>query len=199
MLRGLVLSALVIVALIVAIAGIVIARHRRRDQLKRRFRAEYDRVIQEHGDNRLAEAVLRRRVRRVKRFRLRSLTPADQEAYWAEWAAVQRRFVDDPWLAVGLADHLIIRVMTHRGYPLSDVEQRMADISVTHPDIVQSYRAAHAIVWRHENRDSRTEDDLRMVMDIYRSLFDALLTPNEQLHLQAIDAGGTGVDHKHAS
>ena len=88
--------------------------------------------------------------------------------------------------------------MTQRGYPVTYFEQRAADISVNHSGIVQNYRAANAIVWCHKNGHATVKDDLRTVMDIYRSLFEALLTPTEQLYLQAIDVGGTGVDHEHA-
>jgi hypothetical protein len=192
------IAALVIVALIVAIALVAAALRRRSERLKRRFGPEYDRALQERGDTRLAEAELQRRVRRVKRFRLRFLSAADQEAFWMEWAAVQHRFVDDPWLAVGAAEHLIIRVMSQCGYPFAEFEQRAADLSVNHSAVVQSYRAAHAIIWRREDGHATTED-LRSVMILYRSLLDALLTPAEHLNLQAIDIGGTGIDHKHAS
>ena len=197
MIVGLVISVLVIVALIVAVAAVVTTRRRKSKQLKRRFGPEYDRAIQEHGDSRLAEAALQDRIRRVKKFRLHFLAPSDQEAYWTEWAAVQRRFVDDPWLAVGFAEQLIIHVMNQCGYPLTDFEQRAADLSVDHSAIVQNYRDAHAIVWHREGRASTEE--LSRVMVLYRSLFEALLTPVEHLNLQAIDIGGTGIDHKHAS
>lgn len=198
MLVRLLVSTLVIVALIVAIAAAVTVRPRRSRQLKRRFGPEYDRAVQEHGSTSLAEAVLQRRIQRVQEFHLRFPIPADQEAYWREWAVVERRFLDDPWLAIGFADHLIVRVMTECGYPLTGFEERLADLSVNHSAIVQNYRDANAIVWRREGGRASTEE-LRRAMELYHSLFEALLTPDEQLNLQAIDAGGTGIDHKHAS
>ena len=33
--------------------------------------------------------------------------------------------------------------MRDRGYPVDDFEQRAADISVDHPQVVDDYRAAH--------------------------------------------------------
>jgi len=38
-----------------------------------------------------------------------------------------------------------MEVMQARAYPVSDFEQRAADISVNYPDLVSNYRAARAI------------------------------------------------------
>ena len=43
------------------------------------------------------------------------------------------------------ADLLTMEVMIARGYPVSDFEQRAADISINYPALVTSYRAAHEI------------------------------------------------------
>ena len=48
--------------------------------------------------------------------------------------------MDDPKAATGDADGLIQKVMQARGYPMSDFDQRAADISVDHPEVVQNYR-----------------------------------------------------------
>ena len=61
---------------------------------------------------------------------------------------VQARFVDDPKGAVSDADGLVARLMQARGYPMSDFEQRAADISVDHPRVVSNFRAGHEIVLR---------------------------------------------------
>jgi hypothetical protein len=57
----------------------------------------------------------------------------------------QRRFVDDPSGAVVEADALVRQVRKERGYPTEDFEQRAADISVEHPQLVERYRTAHGI------------------------------------------------------
>lgn len=98
----------------------------------------------------------------------------DRERYAAEWAAVQRRFVDEPSAAVTQADKLVANVMAARGYPMADFEQRAADISVNYPTVVQNYRAARQISLRHAQGESSTED-LRRAMVYFRSLFDELL------------------------
>jgi hypothetical protein len=87
---------------------------------------------------------------------------------------VQRRFVDDPAIAVGEADALVNSVMIACGYPMADFEQRAADISVSYPSVVENYRSARAIVQRHSRGESGTED-LRQAMVHYRSLFAELL------------------------
>ena len=55
---------------------------------------------------------------------------------------MQARFVDSPGAAVGEADRLVIAVLRERGYPMDDFDQRAADISVDHADVVENYRAA---------------------------------------------------------
>ena len=61
-----------------------------------------------------------------------------------------------------------------RGYPVEDFDQRAAEVSVDHPEVVNNYRAAHGISIAHERERASTED-LRRAMVHYRSLFDELL------------------------
>jgi hypothetical protein len=134
------------VLVLFAIAALLILRKRKSDQLKQRFGPEYDRVVQQHGGTRPAEAVLAEREKRVEKFSIHALPAGDRERYADEWAGVQRRFVDDPSMAVTEADRLVTKVMTTRGYPMGDFEQRAADISVSYPGVVQNYRSAREIV-----------------------------------------------------
>lgn len=191
---------IVAILILVAVAVALFARRRRSDQIKRRFGAEYDRaVVEQHGDAHRAEAALVEREKRVETFPLRALSPVDREAYAMEWAAVQRRFVDDPSAAVGTADRLVNRVMIDRGYPMTDFEQRAADISVSYPAVVQNYRAGHEIVARHIEGQATTEE-LRQAMVHYRSLFDELLEPAaEPGKVQPIHDKPRGVAHERAS
>ena len=65
--------------------------------------------------------------------------------------------------------------MHDRGYPVDqDFEQRAADISVDHPDMVENYRAAQSISVRAHNGQASTEE-LRQSMVHFRALFDDLL------------------------
>lgn len=165
----------VVVALvIIGIVGFLLIRKRQSGHLKERFGTEYDRLVQQKGDAGKAEAVLAEREKRIEKLSIRALAPADRERYAQEWASVQRRFVDDPALAVNEADKLVATVMTARGYPTSDFEQRAADISVNYPNLVQNYRGSRDIVVRHGKGQAGTED-LRQAMVHYRALFDELL------------------------
>jgi len=91
---------------------------------------------------------------------------------------VQTRFVDDPKGAVTDADRLVEDVMKTRGYPISEFDQRAADLSVHHPRVVDNYRAARDIAQRHRRGEATTED-LRQAMVYYRGLFQDLLEDRE--------------------
>ncbi len=87
---------------------------------------------------------------------------------------MQSKFVDEPAEATVEADHLIMEVMNVRDYPVSDFEERAADISVSYPKLVTNYRAARAIAIKNEQHQADTEE-LRQAFIYYRSLFDELL------------------------
>jgi hypothetical protein len=170
-----ILIAIVAVALVIFIvAAILITRNRKRRHLRQQFGPEYDLAVAQHGNTRRAEAVLINREKRVQKFTLRPLMPSDRERYAEDWAAIQRRFVDDPSSAVAQADTLVNTVMVARGYPVTDAEQQAADISVNYPSLVQNYRSATEVMQRHAQSRTSTED-LRLAMVNFRSLFDELL------------------------
>ncbi len=169
------------IALIILLAGVVIAgacwiiiSRRRSRHLRGRFGPEYDRVIQESSNPRRAEEILATREKRVERLHIRPLAPNERDRFVQAWQKDQSRFVDDPQGAVSEADRLVTDVMQTRGYPMSDFEQRAADISVDHPHVVENYRAAADIALRHK-RGQATTEDLRQAMVYYRRLFDELL------------------------
>jgi FtsZ-interacting cell division protein ZipA len=168
---------IVVVVAIVAVLAIawVVLRKRRTEALRSRFGPEYERTVREHGPSR-AETVLAEREKRVEKFPIRELTADERERFVTEWRMVQSRFVDDPKRSVGEADELVIGLMQARGYPMSNFEQRAADISVDHPRVVDNYRAGHEIALRHRKGEATTED-LRNAIIYYRSLFDELLQP----------------------
>jgi len=171
--RAIIVLVIVIAAIAIA-AAFIIWRRRRSEHLRSHFGPEYDRTLKMQGNHTKAEAVLLEREQRVKKFSLRPLPPADRERYASEWATVQRTFVDDPSTAVTQADRLVSTVMAARGYPMTDAEQRTADLSVTYPNLVQNYRSARELTQRHAAGQSSTED-LRKAMVYFRSLFDELL------------------------
>jgi FtsZ-interacting cell division protein ZipA len=172
--RTMIIIGIVAIAIVVVIAALLYERKRKSERLRQQFGPEYDRAVHQHGDARQAEAVLLEREKRVEKFSIRPLAPADRDRYATEWAAVQKRFVDDPSMAVTQAEKLVTAVMVARGYPMGDFEQRAADISVNYPGVVQNYRSAREITLRHAQGKSSTED-LRKSMVYFRSLFDELL------------------------
>lgn len=155
---------------ILCIAAFIIFRKRRTEGLRSRFGPEYDRALKESGDRSHAEATLEQRKKRVERLNIRPITPSDTARFTESWRKVQARFVDDPKSAVTEADQLLGEVMSTRGYPVSDFEQRAADISVDHPRVVENYRTGHEIALRHAQGQASTED-LRQAMIHYRTLF----------------------------
>jgi hypothetical protein len=149
-------------------------RTRRTRSLQDRFGREYDRAVEHAGDRREAERELREREKRHEELDLRPLAPEARDRYVEEWRMTQGRFVDDPTGAVADADTLVQRVMKDRGYPVDDFDQRAADISVEHPELVEKYRTAHGIAQASERGEASTED-LRHSVRHYRALFVELL------------------------
>jgi hypothetical protein len=165
-------------AALIVIASVLVwlyVRNRRRAtaDLRQKFGPEYDRAVLAHGSERKAESQLEDREKRVEKLRIRDLDPMEHERYSKRWAAVQSGFVDSPKGAVAEADDLVSSVMKIRGYPVSEFDQRAADISVDHPRVVENYRSAHEIALRL-GKDQATTEDLRTAMIHYRSLFEEL-------------------------
>jgi hypothetical protein len=170
-------------ALIIGLAVIVVAgiaawlflRKRRTERLRTQFGgAEYARAVEEGGSRRHAEAGLKERTERVESLNIRPLAPGDRARFVESWRRIQARFVDGPGGAVTEADQLLGDVMSTRGYPVSDFEQRAADISVDHPLVLENYRTAHEIAVRQTQGQANTED-LRQAMIHYRTLFEELV------------------------
>jgi len=182
---------------IIAIAAVLViatllwqAMSRRRTaQLRGQFGREYDRTVDDRDSRRAGEADLRSRVERRQELDIRALAPATRERYARSWETVQAEFVDDPDGAIAGADRLVSSVMSDRGYPMDDFDQRAADVSVDHPHVVEHYHAAHAIALSSRNGSATTEQ-VRQGMQHYRALFEELLgsTADEPL---ARDAAGT--------
>jgi hypothetical protein len=168
---------IVVAVLVIALAAYTLTSRRRTGALRGQFGPEYDKTVNEAGGRRAAESELRERVDRRQELDIRSLSPAAADRYAGEWRDVQARFVDAPGPAVGEADRLVITVLRERGYPIDDFEQRAADISVDHADVVDNYRAAHGISLANGEGRASTED-LRQAMVHYRTLFERLLETN---------------------
>jgi len=170
---------LVILVLVIVIAILVVVSARRRRSkrlLHDQLGPEYDRTVQAMGGEKKARTELEERRKRVEALDIRPLSVSEREGYLADWTAVQSKFVDEPGQAIVDADRLIMQVMQTRAYPVSDFEQRAADISVNYPALVSNYRAAREIAVKNEQHQADTEE-LRQAMIHYRSLFEELLGP----------------------
>jgi hypothetical protein len=162
----------VIAALVVlALAAYAFMNKRKQGELRGRFGPEYDRAVDKEG-RRKAERELSSREKRVQALAIRDLSGDERDRFSGQWREVQAKFVDAPRTALQHADVLVQEVMNTRGYPVSDFEQRAADVSVDHGSVVSNYRAGHEISQR---ADSASTEEMRQAMIHYRSLFDELL------------------------
>lgn len=172
----LIIVAVVAVVAIAAIAiGIPLARRKRSQRLREQFGPEYDRAVERSDNPREAESELRGRAKRHEELELRSLTSDERAGFERRWLDVQGQFVDDPGAAVRGADHLVVEVMSARGYPVDDFDQRADDLSVSHPTVTQEYRKARSIAKANHEGRADTEQ-LRHAVTSYRTLVEALLT-----------------------
>jgi len=169
----LLIVAVVVVAAVLALTWLYLARTRR-ERLRTRFGTEFERTAHDLGSERRAEAVLAEREKRVSSYHIRDLMPEERGRFSESWRRIQAMFVDDPASAVTEADLLVTEVMNTRGYPMSDFERRAEDLTVGHAEVVHHYRAAREIATRHSRQAASTED-LRQGLVHYRALFGELL------------------------
>ncbi|HEY2736152.1 MAG TPA: hypothetical protein VGI70_19275 [Polyangiales bacterium] len=183
------------IVLIVAVAIVLIAAfalinarssRRRHGELRRRFGPEYDREVQQQGSVAAAERELISREKRVHKQSLRTLPENERVRFSADWEGLQTRFVDDPSGAVQAADELIKSVMLARGYSADRFDERVADLTVEHANVVQHYRAARVLA--DANREGRANtEELRQALVHYRALFsDLLAKPQTEAQLQEV-------------
>jgi hypothetical protein len=170
----------VVIAIVAVIAIALVAvgaRKRNSAMLRQRFGPEYDRAVENRGDQRAAETELRARQKQRAQFELTPLPEATRLRFADEWRDLQEHFIDEPAQSATAADILIARVMDARGYPMNDFDVQADLISVDHPETVENYRFAHAVQERSLTQQASTED-LREALLRYRSLFDELLRPD---------------------
>jgi hypothetical protein len=170
-----IIGAVVLVLLIaVGIAVAVGLQKKKTAQLRSRFGAEYDLLLQDTGSRKKTEEALSARVKRVEVLKIRDLTGVERNRYLSEWELVQSRFIDHPRGAVTEADELMNSLLMACGYPAGGYDQRMADLSVHHSSLVGPYRLA-TVVNSRAGRNEATTEELRGALIQYRTLFDALL------------------------
>jgi len=160
----------IIIAVIVVVAAIVVASGElRRARMRRQFGPEYDRLAQELGSKKKADAELTARQRRVQALNIHELSPQQQASYSGDWTAVQERFVDTPAEAVSAAGTLIWDVMRDRGYPTDDRNASLEALSFYHARSLDGYRQVQGL-----RTETATTEELRAAMIRYRALFEDL-------------------------
>jgi len=172
--------AIVIVLVIGGLLGMLFTRRQRTKRLQERFGPEYDRTIREAGDQRKAEEELEARLHHVKALEIRPLSAEETDRFTREWQFAQAEFVDEPLAALQKANQLIKEVMSIKGYPVDDFEQRAADISVDYPNLVIDYRELRAIATKGDD-EAVTTEEMRQAMVHARALFENLVQPGTQI------------------
>ena len=156
------------VCVVIVLGGALIARQ---TSQRRQFGPEYDQLVQEVGPRR-ARAEFAKRQHRVAGLDIKRLSPEQRAAYEARWEAAQEQFIDDPRQATQTAAGLVTAVAAEAGYPVSDRDQLLADLSVNHGRYLDGYRGAVRITGQAEKVS--TEDYRRAILD-YRALFTDLI------------------------
>ena len=166
---------LTILVLVVAWAVWNSVKKRRVRELQHRFGPEYDAARERYGN--ATDTKLKERIDRVQNLNLRSLTREQIERLEVSWRGAQKRFIDDPALAVAEADRLVMDILEARGYPAADFDRRVANMSVDSPRAAQEYRIAHEIAKKSKVGQSTTEE-MRESMVHFRAVFQELLSVN---------------------
>jgi len=162
------------VALLVVV-GLVArgARVSRTHALQEKFGSEYDHAVKTVGSRTRAEQELVTRAKEVEGYDIRPLTATERARYRNHWVRVEQRFVERPAAAVVEADELVADIMRVQGYPMGDFEKHAAHLSVTHPKVIEHYRAGHRVIGGPAG--SASTEDLRQAMLHYRALFQELI------------------------
>jgi hypothetical protein len=178
---GAIIVLVIVVVLVLAAGAWFVAQQSRSRRLRARFGPEYDRRIEESDDRRVVERDLAEREKRHAGYKLRTLSDAERERYAEQWTVLQEQFVDQPGESVVAAEQLVQLVMRERGYPVENVEQQAADLSVEHSHVVDGYRGAHDVRTRHEREGVSTEE-LRQALTHLRSVFVSVTGLPEDRH-----------------
>ena len=172
--KYIVIAVIVVLVILGLILGAVFSRRQRSKKYAAKYGPDYGHTVKTMKNEKKAQTEMDERQKHVDTLAIRSLSLSERERYLVEWKAVQAKFIDQPGPATVEADHLIMEVMQARNYPVSDFDQRAADISINYPELVSNYRQARAIAIKNEQHKADTEE-LRQALVHYRSLFNELL------------------------
>lgn len=163
----------VVAALIVIALFARGARKSRSEALRENYGKEYDHAVHEAGSRKKAERELIERKREIEQYDIRPLNASERDRYRSDWKRVEQHFIERPTTAVVEADELVADIMRVQGYPMGDFDRHAAHLSVTHPRVVEHYRAGHRVIGGAPG--SASTEDMRQSMLHYRALFDELI------------------------
>ena len=170
-------TVIIIVAAIVVLAIVATALllARRNARLRDTYGDEYDRTVRDAGSKRAAAKELRDRQARHDELEITALDPAVAQRYRDEWRLVQEGFVDTPAESVASAHRLLQDVLSSRGYPTRDDDERVAMLSVDHADVLDRYRQGMRTEQAWRDAGSTDTEELRQAMQHYRAVFDRVV------------------------
>lgn len=167
------------IAIVVPIAIVSYARRRQNAtrQIRASFGPEYARAEAEYGGSRAADRELARRSQLHSRLRLEPISADDRDFYTTSWEHIRRGFLDDQVVALSGAEQLTGRLLAARGYPVDDLGEQLALLSVRHGRALADYRQA---LWVSERLRispmSMPTEAVRAAVMQYQALFTDLLT-----------------------
>ena len=170
-------TVIVIVAAVVVLAILVtlLLSARRHSRLRDTYGDEYDRTVRDAGGKRAASKEFRDRQARHDELEITALDPAVAQRYRDEWRLVQESFVDTPAESVASAHRLLRDVLSSRGYPTRDDDERVAMLSVDHADVLDRYRQGMRTEQSWRDAGSTDTEELRQAMQHYRAVFDRVV------------------------
>jgi hypothetical protein len=136
-----IIATLLVIAVLAVAGSAEYARRRTRAS----FGPEYEGIARRHGSRRAADREITRRREVQAALVLRPLTDEDRAYYQEDWRHVQGAFLDDPAVAVGSADALVLSLVRSMGYPDADDEELFALLSVAHGNTITGYREARRV------------------------------------------------------
>lgn len=134
------------VCVAIVVASVMVRGIRRSRRLRHRFGAEYDRMLVESGNREMTELELSTRLKRRRQLSIHPVNPAERQRFIEWWKQIREAARDNPQEAIAGVEPLILAVLQARGYPPGQQAQRIADISVDHPDAAHQYRCALSLV-----------------------------------------------------
>lgn len=146
---------------------------RRAEALHDRFGPEYDLAVARAGRHD-GERELEARIERYADLDHPKVAPTARQTHIEVWQRIQFQFIDTPERSVRDAEHLVVTVMEERGFATDDAVVRADSLSVEHPDLAESYRAAHRDFLLAERGRANIAQLLGAVLT-YRAVFEHLL------------------------